>query len=500
MTNDIDFDSPSILVVDDDKDIRDGCERILSRMDCRVFAADCGEAGLNVLSDQTITIALIDLKMPGMDGIELLKKIQDHDPDILTIIITGYATLETAIDAMKKGAYDFIPKPFAPDRLRISVKRALEKRRLTIEAAKNLADLDREKSRTRTIIETLPNGVVVTDPNGRVVLMNPAFLNHLGLSPDLAPGEKIDTYIADEGFCNLVLELSKSQSCESDPPPTYEFSASSEKYLLARGRPVLDDENTCQGAVVVLMDITAVKVLDRLKSEFVAKVSHELRSPLATVHEQLSQVLKDLVGDEYKSDQHILTRAKEKTGGLISLIGDLLDLSRIEAGVVCPECQPVFIAELLQNIVDFLQAQAQAKKQNLCFEKTADTFPPLMTDPLALESIFGNLITNAIRYSPDGADIVVSAATNGKQFEVAVKDNGFGIDPAHLNKIFDKFYRVKTSQTRHITGTGLGLSIVKGLLDGLGGTIQVESKPDHGSTFKVFLPIENPTGSQAARV
>jgi two-component system, OmpR family, phosphate regulon sensor histidine kinase PhoR len=492
MTNEIDFESPAILVVDDEKGIRDGCERILGRMGCQVHLADCGEAGLKLLKRESITVALIDLKMPGMDGIELLKHIQAHDPQILTIIITGYATLETAVDAMKKGAYDFIPKPFAPDQLRIGVKRALEKRRLTLEAAKNLADLDREKSRIRTIVETLPNGVVVTDPTGRVVLMNPAFLNHLGLAPDLTPGKQIDAYIVDEGFCGLIFELSKGQPSASDTPPTYEFSAISEKYLLARGRSVLDDENTCQGAVVILVDITAVKVLDRLKSEFVAKVSHELRSPLATVHEQLSQVLKDLVGDQYKDDQHILTRAKEKTGGLISLIGDLLDLSRIESGVVCPECQPVLIPELLQDIVVFLQAQTMAKKQRLEFEKTVETFPPFMADPLALESIFGNLISNAIRYSPEGAKIMVTAAMNGEQFEIAVKDNGYGIDSTYLDKIFDKFYRVKTPRTRYITGTGLGLSIVKGLLDGLGGDICVESKPNVGSTFTVFLPIENP--------
>ena len=130
---------PAILVVDDEQDIRDGCQRILSRMGCSVHLADQGQAALDILASETISVALLDLKMPGMDGIDVLKHIQDQDPDILVIIITGYATLETAIDAMKKGAYDFIAKPFTPDQLRLGVQRALDKRWLTVEAAKNLA-------------------------------------------------------------------------------------------------------------------------------------------------------------------------------------------------------------------------------------------------------------------------------------------------------------------------------------------------------------------------
>jgi len=480
----------AVLVVDDEQDIRDGCERVLSRMGCSVHLADHGQAALNILGSEIISVALLDLKMPGMDGIEVLKHIQAHDPDILVIIITGYATLETAIDAMKKGAYDFIAKPFTPDQLRLGVQRALDKRRLTMEAAKNLADLDREKSRIRTIVETLPNGIVVTDPDSKVVLMNPAFLSHLGLAPDRTSGERIDAYVADEDFCCLVDQLSQGCAADSVSPPTYEFSTPAEKYFMVRGRSVMDEENHCQGSVMVLMDITAIKVLDRLKSEFLATVSHELRSPLATVHEQLSLVQKDLVGTQYKTDQHILTRAKEKTGGLISLIGDLLDLSRIEAGAICPEYRPVQMADLLVGIVDFMQAQAAAKDQKIIFESAEESLPPFPADSLALESIFGNLISNAIRYSPEGTEIKVVADIDDGRFKISVEDKGFGIDATHLDKIFDKFYRVKTPRTRFITGTGLGLSIVKGLLDGLGGTISVESKPNQGSTFTVILPPE----------
>ncbi|MBV5267489.1 MAG: hypothetical protein JZU67_03050, partial [Burkholderiaceae bacterium] len=139
--------------------------------------------------------------------------------------------------------------------------------------------------------------------------------------------------IQDKGFCQLVKDISAGNAHSLSA--TYEFTTIGEKYLQATGRPVLGDMGECLGAVVNLVDITAMKVLDRMKSEFVAKVSHELRSPLSTIHEQLALVLKDMVEKESTRDQYLLSRAKEKTQGLISLIGDLLDLSRIEAGNVC---------------------------------------------------------------------------------------------------------------------------------------------------------------------
>lgn len=489
----------SIMVVDDEKDIQDGCERILTRMGCRVVTASRGEEALHALKHEPVSIVLLDLMMPGIGGMEVLQRIQKIDDQILVIVITGYATIDTAIEAMKQGAYDFIPKPFTPDQLRIRVERALEKLQLTREAEqmdrerrKTLADLDTEKSRIRTIVESLPSGVVVTNSQGQVALMNPAFLLHLGLDPERGPGDPIEAYVPDQGFCNLVLELSQGKHVNPDDLPTYEFVLHGEKYFQARGRPVQGEEMEYQGAVVVLEDITTLKVLDQVKSEFVAKVSHELRSPLSTIHEQLAMVLGEMVGDESKNDQYILARAKEKTHGLISLIGDLLDLSRIEAGIVHQEPKPVRLEELLKSIVDFLGTRAKGRRQAVILELSENRFPLFTADPMVLESIFGNLITNAINYTPDGGEVKISAGFNEKTMHVTVKDNGFGIEARHLEQIFERFYRVKDEKTRYITGTGLGLPIVKGLLDSLGGTISVQSTPGKGSAFTVLLPVQEP--------
>ncbi len=487
----------SILVVDDEESIREGSERILTRMGYQVYKASRGSEGLDVLGQHPVSIVLLDLKMPGMDGMEVLGHIQRLNPEILVIIITGYATLETAIDAMKQGAYDFIPKPFEPDQLRIVINRARERIRLTqeteklaLERQRNLADLGTEKSRIRTIVESLPNGVLVTNVQGQVALVNPAFQWLMGIEEGMAAGEPIEACIQDKGFCQLVKDISVGKA--RSLPVTYEFTTIGEKYLMASGTPVLSEEGECLGAVVNLVDITAMKVLDRLKSEFVAKVSHELRSPLSTIHEQLALVLKDMVEKESSRDQYLLSRAKEKTQGMISLIGDLLDLSRIEAGNVCIECKQVKLNELLKGIVDFMETRASGKKQCLKLVLPDEPVPEISADPRALESVFGNLIANAINYTPDGGAIEVEISFVPDKIQINVSDNGFGIEAKDIENIFKRFYRVKNDKTRFITGTGLGLPIVKGLLDELGGSIQVKSEPSRGTTFTVFLPIPAP--------
>jgi two-component system phosphate regulon sensor histidine kinase PhoR len=488
----------AVLVVDDEQDIRDASERILTRTGFKVMKATRGDEALDVLDKERIDIVLLDLKMPGMDGLEVLKRIRMLSKTIQVVVITGYATVETAIEAMKQGAYDFIPKPFEPDQLRIVVNRAWEKinfiqeaKRLEQERNRTLSDLDTEKSRIRTIIESFPSGVVVTDPKGRVMLMNPAFRQLLGLDKNVKTGNRIEDYLPDEDLCQLVLEISQGKHVDYDDIPNYEFSLPGEKYFMARGQPVLGEKKECLGAVLNIVDISAMKLLDHLKSEFVAKVSHELRSPLSTIHEQLALVIKDMVGEDFAQDQHILDRAREKTKGLISLIGDLLDLSRIEEGIICQEPQSLRLEEILKNIIEFLRTSAQKKNQSLTLVLPQDELPELIADPIALESIFGNLVTNAINYTQEGGEIIVTVDMAGINVRVKVKDNGFGIADKYLNKIFDRFYRVKDDKTRYITGTGLGLPIVKGLLDSMGGFIDVESEPGKGSVFTVLLPVKN---------
>src|SRR5512136_919887 len=162
----------NILVIDDEQIMRDGCQRILSKDGWSVLTAENGKKGLEEIQAQpeSIDVILLDLMMPGMSGMEALDHIRTIDPNLLVVVITGYATVESAVEAMKKGAYDFIPKPFTPDQLRIVVRRALEKRTLQKEAdflrkerEKSLRDIATEKSKVKTIINCMGDGVLVCD-------------------------------------------------------------------------------------------------------------------------------------------------------------------------------------------------------------------------------------------------------------------------------------------------------------------------------------------------
>jgi len=485
-----------ILVVDDERDIRDGSERILTRKGYRVTTASNGEEALQRVGETRFAIVLLDLKMPGMDGLEVLRLIRESHPETLVIVITGYATIETAIEAMKRGAYDFMPKPFKPDQLRIVVDRAIELKQLTDEAKRlqeerqrTLKDLHLEQSRTRTVIRALPDGVMVTTPDAHVALMNPACTRLISLTGEIQLGEHIQHYVKDESFCDLVTRTSRGEVPEDQTSLTYEFSMEGDKYLRVDSTTISSDEGECLGAVTVVIDITGLMVLDRLKSEFVAKVSHELRSPLSTIHEQLAMVLTKLVDDTPDDQRYLLSRAKEKTYGLITMIGDLLDLSRIESGLVTKDRKPVDVGGLLAGIVDFLRSKATGKNQTLTLSLPEQGLPQVPADAQSLEIVFGNLITNAIHYTGEAGRIEVSATTQNEQVQVAVRDNGFGIAKRHQERIFDRFYRVKDDNTRYITGTGLGLPIVKGIVDDMGGSIALESEPGKGSTFTVVLPL-----------
>jgi len=485
-----------VLVIDDERDMRDGCERVLSPRGCQVIKAADGQAGLAILDKEPVSIVLLDLKMPGLDGLEVLRRIRESHPHILVIVVTGYATVETAIEAMKMGAYDFISKPFRPDQLRLTVDRAIERKKLTDEAKrleqerqKTLVDLDKEKSRTRTIIRALPHGVAVTAADGQVALMNPAFGSLIGLEPSARPGQHISSYIKDKGLCDLVLALSRGEFKGGKEDRSYELTVGDDRYLMARCTEIPGEEGECLGAVMVVMDITEWKMLDKLRTDFLAKVSHELRSPLSTIDLQLALLLGEGGGDDSREDRHLLKRAKERTQGLIFLIRDLLDMSRIEMEAGKQTLTQVSLEKILGSVMDSLRPQAQSRQHSLSLKLPKKELPPLNADPVSLESVFTNLVANAINYTQDGGTIEIEAGLQEKFIRARVRDNGFGIEPEHLDKIFDKFYRVKNEKTRYITGTGLGLSIVKAVVEGLGGSLAVDSVPDKGTTFTILLPL-----------
>ena len=490
----------NILVIDDEQIMRDGCSRILSKDGWSVLTAENGKQGLNEIQacPEKIDVILLDLMMPGMSGMEVLDQVRAIDPNLLVIVITGYATVESAVEAMKKGAYDFIPKPFTPDQLRIVVRRALERRALQKEAdflrrerEKSLRDIATEKSKIKTIINCMGDGVLVCDRDSCIVLSNPAasrmlkipeasllgnFLPQCNLHSELSKIIEESLITKDMGYISVSQELSIGES--------------GEVFLRAHTAPVRNDLGETMGSVTVLQDISHLKELDKMKSEFIAMVAHELRAPIAAVEQQLTVILNKMAGEVTPKQEQLLSRAKERTRGLLDLIKDLLDLSKIEAGKMVQYKEPLFLQEVIQRVVDLMRVEAENKKIDLQFSVPSNV-SLILADRNSMEGIFTNLVSNAIKYTPEGGKDWVTLGDEGGFVKATVSDTGIGIKKTDLPRIFDKFYRVKTIETRQIVGTGLGLSIVKSIVDAHLGSISVESEDGGGTTFTVSFPKES---------
>ncbi len=493
-------DSFTLLVIDDDQTMRDGCSRILSKSGWTVLTAENGQKGLDEIRScpGAIDVVLLDLMMPGVSGMEVLEQSLAIAPDLLVIVITGYATVQLAVEAMKKGAYDFIPKPFTPDQLRIVVKRALDKRALQRETEflrrdreRSLRDISTEKSKIKTIINSMGDGILVCDQDGSIVLTNPAANRMLELSENDLFGKKLSQAglpapLAATIENSLTMKEKTYTSISEELGP----AESKEIYLRAHTAPVRDDFGQIIGTVTVLQDIRPLKELDKMKSEFIAMVAHELRAPIATVEQQLTTILNKTVGELTEQQQRLLARAKDRAEGLLVLIKDLLDLSKIDAGRMVQYKEPLALQEVIGHVIDVMKTEAERKQidlQSSCSHQAN----VICADRNSMEGVFMNLISNAIKYTPEKGTIRITVGEEHGFVKATVADTGIGIKEEDLPRIFDKFYRVKSAETRQIIGTGLGLSIVKSIVDAHLGSITVESEVGKGTTFSLYFPKES---------
>ena len=371
--------APMLVVIDDDYAMRLSCAKILAKMGLRAEVFEDGARGLNGVGTCKPDMVIVDLKMPGLSGMEVISRVHEIDPQIVIVVITGYATIDTAVQAMKCGAYDFLPKPFSPDELRLIVNRGLERRRLALE------------SQRHEIEQTM------------------------------------------------------------------------------------------------------------LKRRFVTFVSHQLRTPLAAVHQYLD-VLKhlDQAGDAAVRRQEWLSRCLIRIEELQQLIADWLTLARVEGGSLSHERINVDLNQIIAGILKSYEQTAAAENVFLeAYLPDEALFVP--GDRNCLNVLFDNLIANGIKYNKPGGKVTISGAKSRGEVVVAVADTGIGIPEKYRPFLFEEFFRAKDEGTKRTAGTGLGLHICKRIVSEMGGTIDVESQAGAGSTFRVRLPAWRETdtvGSQ----
>jgi len=371
-----------ILVVDDEKEIRDFLFKALSQIaGFRVELAENGEEALKKIEKEFFDLVLTDLKMPDMDGLQLVAEIAKSKPEILTVLMTGHGSIDSALEAMKRGASDYLTKPLNLEEMFVRLQKVLE-----------------EKQR----------------------------------------------------FVKLR-----------------DFAAQLEK---------------------ANQDL---KRIDEMKSEFVSIASHELRTPLASIKNAVQLILQGKTGEINENQKKFLSMADRNISRLTNILNSLLDLSRIESGKIDMKIEELDPRALIEFILSSLKPQADGKSAQLKIE-IGKKLPSVYGDREKVEQILTNLVGNAIKFTPEGGEISVSAQPSprgGNKLAISVRDSGIGISEDQQEKIFEKFHQVEGSLHRSVSGTGLGLAITKGLVEAHHGEIWVESEIGKGSTFTFTLPI-----------
>ena len=472
-----------VIVIDDEEGMREGMRRVLERRDFAVRTARDGETALRLLEESPSDVALVDLKMPGIDGFKVTEHITRRFAGrTVVVIVSALATVEAAVEVTQHGAFDFLVKPFTPDDLLQVVNRAVQQWRLIRERERYLGELAGERSLSHQMISSMHEGVAVLNIRREAVLMNPRAEHMLGthfregmtlpdLFPDLDASAAIDAVI---------------DSAPARPECRVVQVTVADRRLQVSISPLMR-EGEAGGAIVILSDVTESWKAEQDKNRFVSMVAHELKSPLSAIINYINVILTGMFDDNTPKIHEMLERCKVRGEALLDLVRDLLYINSREVGKVDRSIEDLDLKAVIASQLEFFHVQADKRRIVTVLEAAPDACP-VRADRGDLDRIFMNLISNGIKYNREKGSLTVRITDAGTAWEVAVIDTGIGMSDAERDSLFQEFYRVKSHKTSGIAGTGLGLATVKRVLGEYNGKITVQSRPDAGSTFTVLFP------------
>jgi len=349
--------------------------------------------------------------------------------------------------------------------------------------ATTLTALRTERDLLEVILESMQEGVLVLDQDNRMLLVNPALRATFSLGPE-AEGRAALELIRNAELQSILERARKGAGAVTGE---IEITGPKPRRLLVHAASLPPLNAKSQGLLAVFVDVSEIRRLETLRKDFVANVSHELRTPITAVRSAVDTLRLTMERDPGASDRFIdiIDRNAQRLGALVE---DLLDLSRIESKEYRPDVAPVSLRAVAEQVVSLLRPRIEEKSFDVTNEIPGD-LPAARADRKALEQVFTNLLDNAIKYCGSGTQIRLRAQRAGNVLRVEIADSGPGIEPRHLPRLFERFYRVDSGRSRDMGGTGLGLSIVKHLVEAMGGTIGVESVPGRGATFWFSLPV-----------
>ncbi|BCR03328.1 hybrid sensor histidine kinase/response regulator [Desulfuromonas versatilis] len=474
-----------VLMVEDSENDALLISRELKRggLEATVRRVDAPSQLRQLLADEPWDLVLADYRMPRFSGLEALGMVREAGLDLPFILVSGTIGEETAVAAMKAGAHDYIMKDNLA-RLVPAVEREMREAKVRQNRRRAEEQLRESEKLLRAILRSVADGLFVTDNEERLVMMNRAAEQMLGI----ASGKVLNLPVEQAFAGSPLLEKLRAAPPAKKGGRQFEFELIEGRhirYLRAKTSTILDRAGRAMGTIVILTDLTREWELDRMKTEFISTAAHELRTPLTSIQgfSELLTTRDDLDREEQKKFLHYILK---QSLGLGRIVNELLDISRIESGQgLALEMAPCDPGEMVEQVLTCCRTQTPKHRFEIALEPLPRT---LLADRGKIVEVLENILSNAVKYSPAGGLVRVSGRATEAGFELAVEDQGIGMTPEQLERIFDRFYRVDASTTAS-GGLGLGMSIVKNIVEAHGGSIQVSSEPGRGTRVSFVLPL-----------
>jgi PAS domain S-box-containing protein len=353
-------------------------------------------------------------------------------------------------------------------------------------------DAERRRATLDSVMNSLVDGLILVDRRDRIIYANPCAAEMLSLPAQSMVGQRLD--VVDDRLKNQGAEveeaLAGSRSASADPPRTqrveFTLATPSVRTLQVRSFPIHNAGGGQLGLGLLLRDVTRERELDEMKSKLLSTVSHELRTPLASIKGFATTLLRQDVEWDEGSRREFLAIIDDESDRLSELISNLLDMSRVEAGTLRVEPETTDLRPIIRETANEFQLMTRDHRIQV---EVPPSLPMVLADPRRVRQVLRNLVENAVKYSPGGGVIHIGAEISPHHVKVRIIDQGIGIEPEHLDHIFDRFYQVDSASTRKVGGSGLGLSISKAIIEAHRGEIGVQSQVGVGSTFHFSLPL-----------
>lgn len=345
----------------------------------------------------------------------------------------------------------------------------------------SVSEISREKSKLEAIIHYMDDGLIAVNTDGNIIHLNPKAIKMLQIAPNIKH--------LDDIFFNIDEDLMiKNIADYNDEGIGKRSIYMGESILRVNYAPFQNDKGMKSGYVFVLQDITDQEKLDRMRREFVANVSHELKTPLTTIKSYTETILDGVVTD-MDTVIEFLTVVNDEADRMARLVRDLLQLSNFDSKQVRLDLIEYDYLKLLRGAVQKLEVTAKSKRQSFKLISDCESIEGVF-DRDRIEQVVLNILSNAVKYTPEGGLIKIFVSKNAEQVLLKFQDNGMGIPEADILRIFERFYRVEKARSRAMGGTGLGLSIAKHIVEVHGGTIRIDSQVDVGTTVFINIPLE----------